>query len=172
MSEWGQSLTFTENVGWGFFFHSTPPTQWNSHNHTNIHFWTTNATETELSRNSHKDWAGITPLCSVKRPWVGWSRNHDSIPDMGKRFSDFSKHPGWLWCKHSQPLNIQRVKGKAILLQAWTGPEGSRNLRLPDFETICTWRWYGCQPYAPATFTPRKYSCYSFLLEAEPIPVL
>ena len=27
-----------------------------------------------------------------------------------------------------------------------------------------------CQPYAPATFTPRKYSWYSFLLEAESIP--
>ena len=29
----------------------------------------------------------------------------------------------------------------------------------------------GCQPYAPAAFTPRKYSWYSFLLEAELIPV-
>jgi hypothetical protein len=27
-------------------------------------------------------------------------------------------------------------KGKAIPLQAWTGPEGSRRLRLPDFKTI------------------------------------
>ena len=26
-------------------------------------------------------------------------------------------------------------KGKAIPLQAWTGPEGSRKLRLPDFVT-------------------------------------
>jgi len=25
----------------------------------------------------------------------------------------------------------------------------------------------GCQPYAPAAFTPRKYSWYSFLLGAE-----
>jgi len=29
-------------------------------------------------------------------------------------------------------------KGKAIPLQAWTGPEGSRRLRLPDFNTIGT----------------------------------
>jgi hypothetical protein len=29
-------------------------------------------------------------------------------------------------------------KGKAIPLQAWTGPEGSRRLRLPDFRTIGT----------------------------------
>jgi len=32
-------------------------------------------------------------------------------------------------------------KGKAIPLQVWTGPEVSRNLRLPDFKTIGTWRW-------------------------------
>jgi len=30
---------------------------------------------------------------------------------------------------------IYNYKGKAIPLQAWTGPEGSRNLRLPDFKT-------------------------------------
>jgi len=32
----------------------------------------------------------------------------------------------------------ERVKGKAIPLQAWTGPEGSRRLRLPDFKTVHT----------------------------------
>jgi len=29
-------------------------------------------------------------------------------------------------------------KGKAIPLQAWTDPEGSRRLRLPDLKTIGT----------------------------------
>jgi hypothetical protein len=29
-------------------------------------------------------------------------------------------------------------KGKAIPLQTWTDPEGSRRLRLPDFKTIGT----------------------------------
>ena len=29
-------------------------------------------------------------------------------------------------------------KRKAIPLQAWTGPEGSKRLRLPDFKTIGT----------------------------------
>jgi len=29
-------------------------------------------------------------------------------------------------------------KGKAIPLQAWTGPEGSSRMRLPDFKTIGT----------------------------------
>jgi len=34
-------------------------------------------------------------------------------------------------------LNLA-MKGKAIPSQAWTGPEGSRSLRLPDFNTIGT----------------------------------
>jgi hypothetical protein len=29
-------------------------------------------------------------------------------------------------------------EGKAIPLQAWTGPESSRRLRLPDFKKIVT----------------------------------
>jgi len=33
---------------------------------------------------------------------------------------------------------IIKVNGKAIPLQTWTGPEGSRRLRLPDFKTIGT----------------------------------
>jgi hypothetical protein len=38
-------------------------------------------------------------------------------------------------------LKQKRKKGKAIPLQAWTGPEGSRRMRLPDFKTIGTIRW-------------------------------
>jgi len=38
-------------------------------------------------------------------------------------------------------LPVMIYKGKAIPLQAWTGPEGSRRLKLPDFKTIGTWRW-------------------------------
>ena len=35
-------------------------------------------------------------------------------------------------------IYIYIYKGKAIPLQAWTGPEGSKRLRLPDFITIGT----------------------------------
>jgi hypothetical protein len=35
-----------------------------------------------------------------------------------------------------------------------------------------TWRWWGCQPHAPAAFTPRKCSWYAFSLEAESTSVL
>ena len=44
----------------------------------------------------------------------------------------------------AQPLsatnnnNNGKGKGKAIPLQTWTGPEGSRRLRLPDFKRIGT----------------------------------
>jgi len=37
-------------------------------------------------------------------------------------------------CTHLT-LFIIKVKGKAVPLQAWSGPEVSRNLRLPDFVT-------------------------------------
>jgi hypothetical protein len=35
-------------------------------------------------------------------------------------------------------LNVLHKKGKSILLQAWTGPEGSSRLKLPDFKKIGT----------------------------------
>jgi len=41
--------------------------------------------------------------------------------------------------------------GKAIPLQAWTDPEGSKSLRLPDFKTFGIWRWEG-----KAVFTPQE----------------
>jgi hypothetical protein len=32
-------------------------------------------------------------------------------------------------------LMTYQLKGKAVPLQAWSGPEGSRKLRFPDFMT-------------------------------------
>ena len=55
-------------------------------------------------------------------------------------------------------------KRKAVPLQTCAGPEGSRKLRFSDFMTTAQ---DGGKPYAPAAFTPRKYSWYSFLLEVE-----
>jgi len=34
------------------------------------------------------------------------------------------------------PWNIKACKGKTVPLQAWSGPEGSRKLRFPDFMTM------------------------------------
>jgi hypothetical protein len=39
------------------------------------------------------------------------------------------------------PWNVMYVKGKAIPIQAWIAPEGSRRLRLPDLKTVSTLKW-------------------------------
>jgi hypothetical protein len=47
-----------------------------------------------------------------------------------------------LYCDGRDVLSLVQTvdtgKGKAIPLQAWTGPQGSRRLRLPDSKTIST----------------------------------
>jgi hypothetical protein len=61
-------------------------------------------------------------------------------------------------------------KGKADPLQAWSGPEGSRKLRFPDFMTTAQ----DGEKVVSLTHWPplpnRKYTWYSFLLEAESNP--
>ena len=58
---------------------------------------------------------------------------------------------------------------KSVPLQAWTGPEVSRKLMFPDFVTAAQ---DGGRLSALRTgrLYPRKYSWYSFLLEAESTP--
>ena len=62
-------------------------------------------------------------------------------------------------------VNLKKVK------QAWTSPEDSEKLG-----SQISWQWHsmvvGCQPHAPAEFTPRKCSWYSFSLGAESTPGL
>jgi hypothetical protein len=80
----------------------------------------------------------------------------------------------------SQPSAIQimvdqkqqknaKGKGKAVPLQAWSGPEGSRKLRFPDYMTTAQ---DGGKVVSLSTgrLHPRKCSWYSFLLEAESTP--
>jgi len=77
----------------------------------------------------------------------------------------------WFLCKKNvTPILYVNIKVKVSNL--CTGPEGSRTLRLQDFETVGTGRWSFCQSYAPAAFTPWQYSRYSFLLDAESTPEL
>jgi len=74
---------------------------------------------------------------------------------------------GWVirWRSCGMSLHV-KGKGKAVPLKAWSGSEGSRKLRFPDFLTTAQ----DSQPYAPAAFNPRKCSWYSFLLKAESTP--
>jgi len=71
-------------------------------------------------------------------PRAGLDRRGKSRPPPGfdprtvqpvtSRYTDYAPRP-----------NVEgKGKSKAIPLQAWTGPEGSRRLRLPDFKTIGT----------------------------------
>ena len=74
------------------------------------------------------------------------------------------------WWELTCDTNSAKWKGKSVPLQTWSGPEGSRKLRFPDIMTtaqdgdkvVSLTHW--------PLFTPRKYSWYSFLLEAESIP--
>jgi len=63
-----------------------------------------------------------------------------------------------------------KCKGKAVPLQTLTGPEGSRRLRLPDFKTISNMKVVRLSALFTSCLYPRKYSWYSFLLEAESTP--
>ena len=49
-------------------------------------------------------------------------------------------------------------------------PRGFQEVKVPRLRDNGPEWWHGFQPYAPATFTPRKYSWYCFLLEAESTP--
>jgi len=72
--------------------------------------------------------------------------------------------------QHSHNIRVGEKKGKAIPLQAWTGPEGTRRVRLTDFVTTA----YEGGKVVSLTHRPllplRKCSWYSFLLEAETTP--
>ena len=62
-------------------------------------------------------------------------------------------------------------KGKAFPVQAWTGPEGSRRLRLPDFQDNRHIKVVRASAVpTDRLYPPRKYSWYS-LFEAESTPL-
>jgi len=64
------------------------------------------------------------------------------------------------------PLYIYIYKGKAVPLQAWSGPEGSRKLRFPHFMTTAQNGGKVVSLTHRPPLPPRKYTWYSFLLEA------
>jgi len=61
-------------------------------------------------------------------------------------------------------------KGKAVLLQAWSSPQVSRKLRFPDYMTTAQDGGKVASLTHRPLLPPRKYSWYSFLLEAESTP--
>ena len=62
------------------------------------------------------------------------------------------------------------IKGKSVPLQAWSGPEGSRKLRLPDYMTTAQDGGKAVGLTQRPSLPSRKCTWYSFLLEAESTP--
>jgi hypothetical protein len=65
--------------------------------------------------------------------WKGFERNC-----LTKDASHNGRYMAGAWqmfksVSHSVQAKRVKKEGKAVPLQAWTGPEGSRRLRLPDF---------------------------------------
>ena len=75
---------------------------------------------------------------------------------------------------HSLQLFTYRIvttyTGKSVPLQAWSGPEGSRKLRFPDFVTAAQDGGKVVSLTHRPPLPSRKYSWYSLLLEAESTP--
>ena len=78
--------------------------------------------------------------------------------------SSQQKHTGLLDCL------LSTYKGKTVPLQAWSGPEGSRKLRFPDFTTTAQDGGKVVSLTHRPPLPPRKCFWYSFLLEAESTP--
>jgi hypothetical protein len=70
-------------------------------------------------------------------------------------------------CELSNEPTMGKSKGKAILLQAWTGPEGSRRFRLSEFKTIVNLDFTipECLQNSMKWFLPVKHTFY-FVLNA------
>ena len=87
-------------------------------------------------------WGGGTPLVTARVSMLLKSRASLTcfqacfLPGRAKDLSAPHVH-GETQTQYTQnrKQNIQNSKGKAVPLQAWTGPEGSMKLRFPDFVT-------------------------------------
>ena len=89
-----------------------------------------------------------------------------SSPQMYHRYRAFLYEPS---SNKIIRYNLLR-QGKAVPLQAGSDPEGSRKLKFPNYITMAQ---DGCKVVSLThrpPLPPRKYSWYSFLLEAELIP--
>ena len=71
-------------------------------------------------------------------------RRHDVTQKLRVLFLTHYVKKKVLIIKHSNPFEattlytVSKGKGKAIPLPAWTGPESSRRLSIPDFKTTGT----------------------------------
>ena len=71
---------------------------------------------------------------------------------------------------HTAVRGKGKGKSKAVPLEFWSGPEGSFKLRFPDYMTTAQDGGKVVSLTHRPPLPPRKYSWYSFLLEAESTP--
>jgi hypothetical protein len=74
-----------------------------------------------IGRQMQHQRVGVLQVCNfvMDRKWPAWQLCTTVAVD---------------WTDVTRTLAV-KVKGKAVPLQVWTGPKGSRKLRLPDFVT-------------------------------------
>ena len=85
----------------------------------------------------------------------------------------YTKSNLWLTSIHADHISeisntLPRWSSSPLTGLEW--PRGFQEVKVPRFNYNGTGWWYGCRPYAPAAFTPRKYTWYSFLLGADSTP--
>ena len=97
--------------------------------------------------------------------------DNDSCIRKEKRYTRVQKHRIHKIEDKTKKNPINRItRGKAIPLQAWSGPEGSRNLRFPDYMTTAQNGSKVVSLKHRPLLPPRKCSWFSFLLETESTP--
>jgi hypothetical protein len=68
----------------------------------------------------------------------------------------------WIWIQPTQSSGSTRtasntevvITQNSAFLHKTCDIKATNWQLLPDFKTLGTWSWQGCQPYAPAAFTP------------------
>jgi hypothetical protein len=69
------------------------------------------------------------------------------------------------------PIKYVKKKGKAIPLQAWTGPQGSRRLRFPEFQENRHMKMVSLSALRTGRLYHQEMFLVFILLEAESTPM-
>ena len=93
-----------------------------------------------------------------------WKETSYSDQDLQHSTKTYGVQTAAVCCCCLYAVSLGKGKVRAVPLQAWSSLEGSRKLRFPDFMTTAQ------DGEKVVSFTPRKCSWYSFLLEAESTP--
>ena len=108
----------------------------------------------------------VRPHRTVRFPQDGFFMKFDSSVFFENVWSEFRFHENLtriMGTLHEDSRTFMIVKGKAVPLQAWSSPEGSRKLRFPDYVTLAQ----DCgkvvslthQPPLPPVNTPGTHFC-------------